>query len=191
MNTTENQRVKLSKRLLRESLIKLLETQPLYDITVRQLCAEAEMNRSTFYKYYDNIRQIYEEIENEVLTASLNCLARIDAASDEKTIIKRVEELLLHIREQPELYRLLLENSSYEGFSYKLIAETIGPITDMYMPQLGKGKKKKHAEYRSLFTISGVLAIIKRWLDTDMKESPNELAEVLVQIAAAKMSSGI
>ena len=55
MNTKDNQRVRLTKRLLRESLIKLLGKQTIYDITVSQLCEDAEINRSTFYKYYNNI----------------------------------------------------------------------------------------------------------------------------------------
>ena len=45
----ENQRVRLSKALLKEALVRLLETKPLDKITIYELCAEAQINRTTFY----------------------------------------------------------------------------------------------------------------------------------------------
>ena len=53
--TKNNQRFRLTKRLFHESLIRLLQKKPLYEITVSQLCSDSELNRSTFYKYYENV----------------------------------------------------------------------------------------------------------------------------------------
>ena len=180
MNVSDNQRVKLSKRLLRESLIRLLEQHHIYEITVSQLCTAAQINRSTFYKYYNNVREIYEEIENEALSACAECVATVDSQDDE-TVIKRVEELLLHIKENADLFRLLLENSKDRAFSYKLVEDTVGAVTKMYKPVLGS--KKKYAQYLSLFVVSGALSVMKKWLDTGMKESPRELAKLILYIA--------
>ena len=46
----ENQRIRLSKMLLKNALMKLLEEKPLEKITIYELCAEAQLNRVTFYK---------------------------------------------------------------------------------------------------------------------------------------------
>lgn len=44
----ENRRTRLTKRLLRESLLELLHEKPVDHITVKELCECAELNRSTF-----------------------------------------------------------------------------------------------------------------------------------------------
>lgn len=44
----ENQRTRLTKRLLREGLLELLRDKPVEHITVKELCELAELNRSTF-----------------------------------------------------------------------------------------------------------------------------------------------
>lgn len=45
------------------------------------------------------------------------------------------------------------------------------------------GSKKKYAQYLSLFVVSGALSVMKKWLDTGMKESPRELAKLILYIA--------
>ena len=51
MQIKENQRVILTKRLLYEGLLRLLEKKELHKITITELCAEAGINRATFYKH--------------------------------------------------------------------------------------------------------------------------------------------
>lgn len=183
MNTRDNQRVRLTKRLFRESLIRLLEKNTIYEITVSQLCAEAEINRSTFYKYYSNVREIYEEIESEVLQASANCIAGVNI-HDVESIISRVENLLIHMKEHSELYRLLLENSADGEFPFKLINGTVGVLAGMH--ELMQEGMRKYAEYCSLFVVSGALSIIWKWLNNGMKEQPRELAELIFRVASGK-----
>ena len=183
MNTKDNQRVRLTKRLFRESLIRLLEKNTIYEITVSQLCAEAEINRSTFYKYYSNVREIYEEIECEVLEASTNCIVGVNVNNTE-SIISRVEELLVQIKEHSELYKLLLENSADGEFPYKLINGTVGVLAGMR--GIMQEDMRKYAEYCSLFVVSGALSIIRKWLDNGMNEPPKELAELIFRVASGK-----
>ena len=66
-NRAANRRVQMTKRMLREALADLMETQPIGKITVRQLCACADVNRSTFYSYYSVLYQLLYEMEKEVL----------------------------------------------------------------------------------------------------------------------------
>lgn len=40
--------------MIRESFIQLLKEQPVSKITVTKICEMAEINRATFYKYYND-----------------------------------------------------------------------------------------------------------------------------------------
>ena len=48
----ENQRIRVTKRMLKEALIRLLKQKSIEKIKVQELCTEAQINRTTFYKYY-------------------------------------------------------------------------------------------------------------------------------------------
>ena len=80
MNKNDNQRTRLTKLLFKNSLIKLLHKKTIYQITVSELCTEAELNRSTFYKYYGNVYDILEELAEETLAKGTQCIQEIEAA---------------------------------------------------------------------------------------------------------------
>lgn len=185
MNIKDNQRTKITKRLFRESLIKLLEKNALSEITVSQLCNEAELNRSTFYKYYGNIRDIYEEIEQSVIEASYTCIAGVNV-QDEDSIIKHIEDLLLHINEHSDIYKLLFNNSADGEFPYKLIEGTVGSIASTH--RISPDGAQKYAEYCSLFVVTGAFSVIRQWLNDGMKESAHELAKLIFYIALGKIN---
>ena len=67
MNKKENQRMRLTKLLFKNALITLLQKKTIYQISVTELCDAAELNRSTFYKYYENVRDIVTELQKETL----------------------------------------------------------------------------------------------------------------------------
>ena len=64
---SENRRVKMTKKMMKDALLELLETKALEKITVTDICEKADVNRSTFYSYYVDISQLLLEIDNDVL----------------------------------------------------------------------------------------------------------------------------
>ena len=185
MNKKNNQRVKLTIRLLQESLIKLLKDNSLYDITITELCQEAEINRSTFYKYYNSIRGLYEELEQMALRRSAECLESMDLRS-ESAVVSRIEALLVHIRENSELYTLLFANSAGDDFTYRLIMQTTGFVE--LFPEVIPEDKRNNAEYCSLFVTAGALSIIVSWLRNGAEDEPSELASLIFGLAADALS---
>ena len=59
----ENQRITLTRRLLQEGLLRLLQTEKLEDISVTALCKEAGINRATFYNHYTSPTSLLNEME--------------------------------------------------------------------------------------------------------------------------------
>ena len=50
----ENRRVKYTKRVIKEALIELMANRQVGEISVKKLCEQADVNRSTFYAHYGN-----------------------------------------------------------------------------------------------------------------------------------------
>ena len=59
----DDQRIALTKRLLREGLLRLLSKTDLNKISVTQLCIESGINRATFYRHYEEPRDILNDIK--------------------------------------------------------------------------------------------------------------------------------
>ena len=77
----DDQRTKLTKRLLREALLLLLEKNDINKIAVTQLCQQAGINRATFYRHYSQPKDILSEIRHEMITDIKN-MAIKDKAKD-------------------------------------------------------------------------------------------------------------
>ena len=63
----QNRRVRMTKRLMQEALLEHLELNTLENITITSLCDPADVNRSTFYKYYKEPADLLKEIEQDFL----------------------------------------------------------------------------------------------------------------------------
>ncbi|MFA7674359.1 MAG: TetR family transcriptional regulator, partial [Clostridia bacterium] len=51
-NQNEDRRVRYTKMVLKESFINLLSKKGISNITIKQICEDADINRATFYTHY-------------------------------------------------------------------------------------------------------------------------------------------
>ena len=61
-----NRRVRFTRSALREALIDLILEKPLVSITVKDICARADINRSTFYLHFKDVTDILRTTEDEI-----------------------------------------------------------------------------------------------------------------------------
>ena len=63
-----DRRVKYTKIMLKDALVKLMQKQHVSSISVKSLCDLADINRSTFYTHYTDQYELLHQTEEEVLT---------------------------------------------------------------------------------------------------------------------------
>ena len=63
----ENRRVRMTKRLMKEALLELLEKKELVNISVTAICKTADVHRSTFYDYYTDPADLLRDTEKDIL----------------------------------------------------------------------------------------------------------------------------
>ena len=61
-----NRRTKMTQKLLKESLLTLLQDKEIHKITVTDICKKADINRGTFYSYYEDPYALLQCIEDEL-----------------------------------------------------------------------------------------------------------------------------
>ena len=60
-------RVRYTKKVIRDSLFEILNHKSINNVTVKEVCERAELNRATFYKHYRDCYDLINQLEEEQL----------------------------------------------------------------------------------------------------------------------------
>lgn len=168
----ENQRVRLSKMLLKNALITLLNEKPLEKITIYELCAKAQLNRVTFYKYYGSQYDLLTDIENDCFHKLEEILS--DNASDGEDCLCRMLDALLADEEH---FKVLINALPDKDFSTKLFdLPTIRHQLDMAILDTFTVEERNEL---CLFFYQGGYAVIREWLNRENRQSSKKMATFL------------
>jgi AcrR family transcriptional regulator len=171
----ENQRVRLSKKLLKDSLIQLLKEKDIQKITVSEICDGAQINRTTFYKYYGSQYHLLEDIENDIFgelesyLTGPNAQQRLQAADG-------LMQTLAYI-EREEKYLQLFKATTDTEFAEKLFELTF--IQDLVYANTPKRYTDDEARYLHTFIKYGGYAMIRAWLNKEDRETPREMSALM------------
>lgn len=173
MNQKENRRVRMTKQILADSLLELLEENDIHKISIRMLCDKADINRSTFYKYYGSQYDLLKEMET-------NMLRTIEAtfSSDSQTASggDKLADVLAFAEEHADLFRLLLNANVDSDFPKKLF--TLPYIAEA-LNQKSSNAPQDKLIYKQEFIFYGGYQVIKRWINMDKRETPQEMAHII------------
>lgn len=179
-----NQRTKLTIKLLEQSLIKLLSDKNIYQISIRELCDEAGINRSTFYRYFGSQFDLLRYMETELIDNIQGYFVDDIDSLDEKQIRTQMIHLLEYLKSNYDFTRLLLNNNVDEEFPNKLFElPCIKALIDRAVKNQGLGELENY--YRS-FTITGGFNVLRLWVNEGCLLSPKIIAEMLAKFSAIK-----
>jgi AcrR family transcriptional regulator len=171
----ENQRVRLTKEMLRKSLTELLFVKNIHKISVREICERAEINRTTFYKYYGSQYDLLTDMENQVLNEIEGYLTpRVDNIKYDLSIL---DQMITFVGEHPDLFQILFNNNIDTKFPQKLFNLPVirEPLTDHLQTMYGNNSH----EYVFSLIVNGGFSVIKDWINKANRESPEEIAGIL------------
>lgn len=165
-------RVRYTKMVIKEQFIHLLKDTSLDKITVTKICDCAEINRATFYKYYDNPTDLLEKIEKELLDGLEERTNHGDMPLPE---IFRI--ILEDIKKNPGIYETLFMRNSDVKFRKKVFEIAYRghfKTIQEYFPEFTSVQQ----EYLYYFIAEGCNGIVKQWMRRDMADSIDNLIEM-------------
>lgn len=167
----ENQRVRLTKYLLKNSLIKLSKKKSLHKISVTELCKEAQINRSTFYVHYGSQYDVLRDIENDLIHDMKEILQKNTKRS--LSINKEIELLCDYLKDNKEIAKLVYSNNSSDSeFARKSIGMRIE--NSVFNDQLKKYSEEQKKLVYTFYT-NGIYSVIKQWLMEDFNMSSKDI----------------
>jgi len=170
-----DRRVEYTKMVIRDSFIRLLQEKPINKITVKEICELADINRSTFYKYYLDPYDWLEQAKKECLETSQKVIDEIDSTDLEVLLT----ELFETIKSNFDMFSVIFANHGnllQEIFAlYLEKAESRLKDTILQNPE---GKNK----WECYFRIYGCNGIICCWIKDGMEQTPEELASYITSL---------
>lgn len=175
MNTPNNKRRQDSRRRIETALVRLLQNKELAQVSVKEICAAAEVNRTTFYANYMDIYDLAEAVQKSMEETVLG-LYHEEQGQAIRT--HDFTKLIYHIKENPVFYKTYFKLNV--GDKLRFAAYDIKDAAAYY---------DRHIDYHIEFFRHGFNAVIKMWLGRDCAESPEEILEILRSEYGAKITA--
>jgi len=180
MEQRENQRIMLTKQLLQNALLKLLKITPLHAISIRELCKEAGINRTTFYNHYGSQYDLLGDISQRFLNSIADRLESADF-SDRESVHQRVAMVLEYIAENRELSLLLMNNNIDPGFAERIFS--LPKISDLLEAALINCRDERKRTATISFVIHGSYRLLQDWINQENRLPPAEQTEMMLDLA--------
>lgn len=173
----ENQRVAISKRILKESVLKLLEKKHIDEISITELCQFSQINRTTFYRHYQTPHDILLEIEIDFVKGFYD-LPILPA--NENDLRKHAVHMCSFLLENKDTTKLFIRNNTDSDFT--LIFQNFADSFLSSRKILYKGHTIDSNTFRlmSTFFTYGGYALVRQWLIEDIPLSPEQVADLIV-----------
>ena len=179
-----NTAVKMDKALL-----KLLEKKDFEYITIKEICKEADVNRSTFYLHYENTSDLLKEASNYIIDDFLNYFSVYRSQVNIDYQNSKLEDLLFitpeyltpyltYAKENQRIFVTCLKHLHSLNFNvlYKSMFDNI------FDPLLGRFNfPENERRYIMKFYLTGITAVVTEWLNNKCEDSIEDISKIIIQ----------
>lgn len=168
-------RIKQSQKAIKMAFYELLHKYPIDKISVTDICKIADVNRATFYKYYENPRDLLGKLEDESLAVLSEKIRTFEANG-----VDAVYQIVLNdVKEHYPFYRLVFVDNIDGYFRNKLLDTChdyeIAEIKNSF-PMI----TDKQCEWLYHFLAEGCIGIFKEWVNSGMTSSIEEMVHFAI-----------
>ncbi|MGN0371633.1 MAG: TetR/AcrR family transcriptional regulator C-terminal domain-containing protein [Enterocloster sp.] len=176
-----DRRVRKTRKQLRECLVALLKKKKVQDITVRELTEMADLNRGTFYLHYKDVFDLLEKTESELLEEFNDRLLGHGAAELKQRPAAIFNDIYHLVYENADLTEILLGENGDLNFVNRLKQLVREKCLGDWMEVFRSGNPAAFEAFLS-FLVSGSIGLVTYWLQTGLRETPEQMAKLTEQI---------
>ena len=184
-----------------EALVKLLEKKPFEYITVKELCTEAGVNRSTFYLHYENTRDLLSETAARLTEKFFGVFGTDPNQKGDSGVISKMDpkELIFikpeyiipylnFMKDNRKVFAVAMKN--YDNFEFgniygRLFKYFFDPVLEKF--EFPESERK----YVMTFYLSGINAVVTAWLENDCAESVEEISDIIFRCIMDKRENAV
>lgn len=160
----EDLRVIKTKSLIKGAFIELVEEKGFDNVTVKDICSKALINRNTFYLHYFDKVDLLNKIASDVFSEQENTITFMSkdlSHQDIETLRLGLIKVLQVLHKEIEFYRVILLDSNMSGYIDKFALD----LKKNYINSLNVNEKINVIELDYIFY--GIVGVIKNWIIKD------------------------
>lgn len=177
----QDRRVRRTQKLLKESLLELMDQKEFKNISIKDITELADLNRGTFYLHYTDTYGLLQEMESEVLKDFQEIVSDRCNAFEKDSLLHVINPIIEYIEKNKKICKTFFENNASNDFVNRfhlLILKNGTAIIKEQYPNAGEVTLNYFFE----FITYGLTGVLKLWLDTDMKQPKEEIALMVDRI---------
>ena len=192
MNKSESKYFNTAQRM-DEALVELLNQKPFEFITVKEICGQAGVNRSTFYLHYETIGDLLAETVEATNEDFLSYFEQSNQGFAEKIATRPLNELMLVTPEFLTPYLRFVEEHKpvfRAAFVHPAAMRSENKFRSLYQyifdPILARfSVPPEKRKYMVQFYLQGIMAIIQAWVIDGCREEIPEIVEIITDCVSA------
>ncbi|NMA02064.1 MAG: TetR/AcrR family transcriptional regulator [Clostridia bacterium] len=188
MNSTEDRRITRTKEAICAALVALIEEKGFEALSVKDIAIKANINRGTFYLHYKDkfdlldqtLDQVVQDMERILLEIRLVSVADFKETWIPKAIATKLFE---YFNDNASLIQAILVTKGNFVLVTKLKQLMLKNIFEKDEAiSIKKEKLLVPCEYLASYIASAHFGVVQEWLDRGRRETPEEMAEILLNI---------
>lgn len=169
-------RVAVTKRMIQEALVRLLENKPIDRIKVNELCEESGINRATFYRHYETLQDILREIEADLIRTMPQPRQKPRNLEDARVYL---EQVCTYIYEHIDIMQVLIMNRTDEEMMQSMTA-FYRDYLDSYLNTIPIDRPSEDTiEIAITLLAGGCHYLMKKCVMGQIQKTPAELTDIL------------
>jgi len=170
-----------SRRFIRNAFMELLREKTFDKITVTDIVNRADINRSTFYAHYSDVKSLVEEIQKEVIERSIALVKGINFLELLNSPGPFLQNLMEIANENRELYSVMgkwaLSNNQLEQIKVILVRKA------MELPEIpAEIRAQKNFEIRVNFFVGGIINVYQQYLMGTLVTTDEEIVADIAEL---------
>lgn len=175
-------RVLRTRKLIMDSFIELSGKKEFKDLTIKDITAEAMINRATFYYHFEDIYDLLEKVLSEVLLVNLNYDSYLNDELSEETFV-RIFKAITNFQQSLSTRCL----RGYEETIARIIREQLEVIFYKMLLKQNKAEENEALKMTAILLSWGIYGVSVEWRRDSQKITPEEF----IKSATPFIMSGI
>ncbi|MBR3365032.1 MAG: TetR/AcrR family transcriptional regulator [Solobacterium sp.] len=172
----------MTKLLLKDALLELMEQQKLTDISILAICEMADVHRSTFYKHYRDPDDLLKDIIQDILDR-IPEPPQILNRQDEEQLLRQTTAFFEDVKQNKRVYQILFSEQAGDIFP----AELMEYLCSGYIPHSDIADETA-ACFISLYVASGTVCMMREWIKAGFPVSSQKIAEMMYYLSRKIMN---
>lgn len=171
-----DRRVKYTKKVIKDTFLSLLEEKDISNITVKELCEKADVNRGTFYRYYVDIYDLLKKIEEEFIEEIKNSNSMVHM--QKHSIYTFTKDILEIFENNKKLVSILFNADSNIYFLDDVLEIAYEKCIGNWESRIDNVDNNE-LENSVVFIFNGALGVINYWIKNDFNTPSDKLAKYI------------